>query len=55
MTIAQRMDEIGREADFRMERDPVLREAVRLLSTATSQVDLFRLVDEQVARRGDGS
>jgi hypothetical protein len=55
MTIAQRMDEIGREADFRMERDPVLREAVRLLSTATSQIDLFRLVDEQVARRGDES
>jgi carboxyl-terminal processing protease len=55
MTIAQRMDEIGREADFRMERDPVLREAVRLLSTATSQLDLFRLVDEQVSRRGDES
>jgi carboxyl-terminal processing protease len=52
MSVAQRMDEIGREADFRMERDPVLREAVRLLSSATGQSDLFRLVDERTTRRG---
>jgi len=55
MAIAARMDDIGREADFRMERDPVLTEAVRLLGQATSQQDLFRAVGEDVARRGDGA
>jgi hypothetical protein len=54
MSVAQRMNEIGREADFRMERDPVLTEAVRLLSSATSQADLFRLVDEEINHLGDG-
>jgi len=54
MTIAQRMDEVGREADFRMERDPVLTEAVRLLGSVTSQADLFRAVDSTQAT-GDGN
>jgi carboxyl-terminal processing protease len=54
MAISARMDNIGREADFRMERDPVLTEAVRLLGTTTSQLDLFRAVGEQVTRGGEG-
>lgn len=45
MTIAARMDAVGREADFRLERDPALREAVRMLGAASSQGDLFRAVD----------
>jgi carboxyl-terminal processing protease len=50
VTIAQRMADVGREADFRMERDPVLTEAVRLLGSVTSQADLFRAVE---GTRGD--
>lgn len=45
--IAQRMDDVGREAWFRMERDPVLAEAVHLLQSASSQADLFRAVDAE--------
>jgi carboxyl-terminal processing protease len=44
LTIAQRMEDIGAEADIRMERDPVLTEAVRLLSQGESQADLFAAV-----------
>ena len=51
MTIAARMDAVGREADFRLERDPVLREAVRLLGSASSQADLFRAVDGPTVTR----
>lgn len=50
MAIAQRMDEIGREADFRRERDPVLTEAVRLLTSSGSQGELFQAV---AARSGE--
>lgn len=57
MRIAQQMDEIGREAQFRMERDPVLTEAVHLLSSAHSQKQLFAEADkakaEQDAQRAD--
>lgn len=54
--VAARMDAVGREADFRMERDPVLREAVRLLGSASSQADLFREVDAlaHVGAGGEG-
>ena len=41
MTVAQRMSDVGREADFRMERDPVLREAARLVAEAGTQAELF--------------
>lgn len=55
MGIAQRMDEVGREADVRMERDPVLTEATRLLRTATTQAALFRqAADRQASRGGSG-
>lgn len=55
MGLAARMDDIGREADYRMERDPVLTEAVRLLNATTSQVGLFQEVGETVAQRGEGT
>jgi carboxyl-terminal processing protease len=46
IAVAQRMDDIGAEADFRTERDPVLSEAIRLLESARTQADLFRGIDE---------
>jgi len=52
MAIAQRMDQIGREADFRMERDPVLREAAHMLNTYGTQTALFRAAAERMAPRG---
>ena len=42
MAVAQRMDDIGVEADFRTERDPILTEAIRLLMTTTSQKELLQ-------------
>jgi carboxyl-terminal processing protease len=53
INVAQRMEDIGAEADFRMERDPVLSEAVRLLTTASTQVQLFRAAAKEADRRGD--
>lgn len=44
LAVAQRMDDVGREAEFRRERDPVLDEAVRLLGDAPTQADLFAAV-----------
>lgn len=44
MAVAQRMSDIGGEADIRTARDPVLREAIRLLQSASSQSDLFDAV-----------
>ncbi|NJD19596.1 MAG: S41 family peptidase [Gemmatimonadetes bacterium] len=52
MTVANRMDAIGREADFRKERDPVLTEAVRLLAAGTTQEALFRAAGERTAKGG---
>jgi len=52
MTVANRMDAIGRESDYRMERDPVLAEAVRLLGSVTSQAELLRTADDRMARGG---
>lgn len=45
LTVAQRLDDVGSEAAIRMERDPVLTEAVRLLLEGSSQADLFAAVD----------
>jgi len=53
LTIAQRMEDIGAEADIRMERDPVLTEAVRLLSLGTSQEDLFAAIKTAASTGGD--
>ena len=51
INVAQRMEDIGAEADFRMERDPVLTEAVRLILTTMSQAGLIEAVDGESARR----
>lgn len=53
--VAQRMDDLGAEADIRMERDPVLSEAVRLLLASTSQEQLFQAADAEQARRSEGA
>lgn len=45
LAVAQRMQDVAAEADFRTQRDPVLAEAIRLLEAASSQADLFRAVD----------
>lgn len=45
MAVAQRMDDIAAEAEYRMKRDPVLTEAVRILREASSQAELFQVVD----------
>jgi len=47
LAVAQRMDDIAAEAQFRTQRDPVLTEAIRLLETASSQAELFRMVDSR--------
>ena len=54
-TVAQRMDDLGAEADIRMERDPVLSEAVRLLLNSTTQVQLFEAAEAEQARRDEGT
>jgi carboxyl-terminal processing protease len=41
IAVAQRLGDIGAEADIRAERDLALKEAIRLLSTARTQADLF--------------
>jgi carboxyl-terminal processing protease len=51
IAVAQRMLDVGAEAEFRAERDRVLAEAIRLLSTAQTQADLFREADEENASR----
>ena len=52
--IAQRMNDIGAEANFRQERDPVLEEAVRLLGEVTTQTELFEVAEERsIASRGE--
>jgi hypothetical protein len=51
IAVAQRMLDVGAEAEFRAERDRVLAEAIRLLTTAHTQADLFREADEENASR----
>jgi len=43
--VAQRMDDLGTEAEVRVERDPVLAEAIRLLEVATTQAELFDMAE----------
>lgn len=45
ISVAQRMNDVAAEAEVRTKRDPVLAEAIRLLTAASSQADLFRAVD----------
>ena len=41
LSIADRMDDLGARGDFLQQRDPVLREAVRLLSSSATQSALY--------------
>jgi len=45
IAVAQRMDDLGTEAEVRVERDPVLAEAIRLLEVATTQAELFDMAE----------
>ncbi|MCH2461035.1 MAG: S41 family peptidase [Gemmatimonadetes bacterium] len=45
IAVAQRMDDVGAEANFRAQRDPALTEAIRLLNEAPTQAELFAIVD----------
>jgi len=54
IAVAQRMSDFGAEADVRKERDAVLAEAIRLLESTTSQVELFRAVDDLTPTGGTG-
>lgn len=49
---ADRMQDIAAGAEIRMERDPALSEAVRLIKEATSQPDLFVLAAQARDRMG---
>jgi carboxyl-terminal processing protease len=55
ISIAVRMEDVGAEADFRMERDPVLSEAARLLTAFSTQASLFEEVDARAAREKSSS
>ena len=55
IAVAQRMDDLGAEAEVRMERDLVLAEAVRLMTTTTSQAQLFEAAEAEQARRNEGA
>jgi carboxyl-terminal processing protease len=45
IAVAQRMDDVGAEANVIAERDPVLAEAIRLLMTNDTQAELFTAID----------
>ncbi len=51
--IARRMDRIGRAMELRAARDPVLAEAIRLLSEFETQAELFAAVDRLNAASRD--
>jgi carboxyl-terminal processing protease len=45
ISVAQRMRDVGAEANVIAERDPVLAEAIRLLTTNDTQAELFTAID----------
>ena len=53
INIAQRMDDVGSEADFRKERDQVLAAAIQLLMTSDGQTGLFQELDERASGVGN--
>ncbi|HUF75410.1 MAG TPA: S41 family peptidase [Longimicrobiales bacterium] len=55
IAVAQRMDDIGAEAVIRAERDLPLTEAIRLLSTNTTQAELFEAVEAAGTATATGS
>lgn len=52
IAVAQRMDDLAAEAEVRVERDPVLAEAIRLLGLAATQAELFVLAERSLDVRG---
>ena len=50
ISVAQRMSDVGGEADVIAERDPVLAEAIRLLTTNDSQAELFSAINATTSR-----
>jgi C-terminal peptidase prc len=55
ISVADRMDRLGAAAEIRMERDPVLREAVRLLEQVQSQTQLFAEAAAQASASETGT
>ena len=49
LATAQRMSDIGGEAEIRTQRDPVLSEAILLLETTSTQEQLFSLIESRNA------
>ena len=54
IAVAQRMSDIGAEAAIRAERDLPLTEAIRLLSTNTTQAELFEAVSGDATATANG-
>jgi carboxyl-terminal processing protease len=50
ISVAQRMRDVGAEADVIAERDPVLAEAIRLLTNNDTQAELFTAADATTAQ-----
>jgi hypothetical protein len=55
IAVAQRMEDVGAEAAIRAERDLPLTAAIRLLTTTTSQADLFEAVSPEATAAANGS
>jgi hypothetical protein len=55
IAVAQRMDDVGAEADIVAERDLPLTEAIRLLTTSSSQAELFEIVNGDATASSNGS
>lgn len=47
VSVANRMDRLGKSLEIRAERDPVLSEAIRLLGEVKTQPELFAVVDQR--------
>ena len=51
--VAERMDRMGRSMEIRSQRDPVVAEAIRLLSSVETQEDLFAAAERVKAAQGN--
>jgi hypothetical protein len=55
IAVAQRMDDVGAEADIRAERDLPLTEAIRLLTTTSTQAELFQVAGGNTTASNDSA
>jgi hypothetical protein len=55
ISVAQRLRDVGAEADIRAERDLPLTEAIRLLTTTTSQSALFEAARAEATTTARGT